>query len=92
MACTLNFLAALCMYLNFLQVLGGHPDQLTHMLEGIGPAKCLWVFVVGINGKIFGPFRPTAAPRSNIVPEGVLLHFTAQARFLPPLPDGGEWC
>ena len=70
--------------LHALQVLGGQPDQLPQMPKGIGPDTCLWVFVLGVNGKIFGPFRPTAAPRLKIVPEGALLHFTAQARFLPP--------
>jgi len=67
--------------LHVFQILGGHPRQLRHMLKGIGPDTCLWVFVIGENDKIFGPLRATAAPRKNILPEGTLLHFTAQVPF-----------
>ena len=45
--------------LHVLQLFGCLPDKFPHMVNGIGPDTCLWVFVKGVPGKIFGSFAAT---------------------------------
>ena len=58
------------------------------MRNGIIPDTYLWVFVISVLDKIFGPFRATAAPREDMVTHGALLQFTAQESFSKY--DGGS--
>ena len=60
-----------------LQVFGWLPNDLSYMLNGIGPLPCLWVFVKGVPGKVYGQFFAIGTPGINLIEDG-LQQFTAQ--------------
>ena len=60
------------------QVLGWLPRNIKHMKNVIGPDTCLWVFVKGEPGKVYGPFFAIGTPGINLIEDGLLGQFTAQ--------------
>ena len=60
-----------------MQVFGWLPSNLPHMMKVIGPHTCLWVFVEGVPGKVFGPFFAIGNPDINLIEDG-LQQFTAK--------------
>ena len=56
---------------------GFRSQQLTKV---IGPHTCLWVFVKGEPGKVYGPFFAIGTPGINLIEDGLLRQFTAQVK------------
>ena len=61
----------------FYSYLAAPPDHLPHMVNGIGPNTCLWVFVKRAPGKAYGPFFAIDPPGVILI-EGTFLQLTAQ--------------
>ena len=73
MVVALDVIAVLCVFYSYSAV---PPEKLPDLVNGRGPGTCLWVFVRGVPGKVYGPFFAIGTPCINLI-EGALLQFTA---------------